>query len=313
MEVDIVDEVLNYVNMLRTQPFEFLKLYVAWWKDHPFDETETKYQIAPRTFMITNEGRKLVIDSGKVLRDMVKNGTVLPALERHDSLCNSARICATDPKSDHLPNVFEIIDEQCGENLGGGECLAWNYAEPFEIVMQLFVDDGVPSRGHRHLLLKPEFRYLGFHLDVNGRHAPYANKSSIHFTQKKPTRDDSRSLCQNGRRDVHKLLTLYYPNPHEFLLAHAVSSNFNFPSPITQQSLVAFPLGLRNRIQAHSNGIVPDLSISQNVQNSRGGSGGVNCELLQQLKSIEAAPKATGEVVFVKSSLSPDPPLDEIK
>lgn len=43
----------------------------------------------------------------------------------------------------------------------GGENISYGHDEGREVVMQLLVDDGVPSRGHRENLLNPEFNAGG--------------------------------------------------------------------------------------------------------------------------------------------------------
>ncbi len=51
------------------------------------------------------------------------------------------------------------------ERHGGGpyvaEAIMYGAADPIDVVRQLLVDDGVPDRGHRRLLLAPQYRYAG--------------------------------------------------------------------------------------------------------------------------------------------------------
>jgi len=42
-----------------------------------------------------------------------------------------------------------------------GEAISFGLEEAEDIVIELVVDDGVPSRAHRKLLLNPDFRYAG--------------------------------------------------------------------------------------------------------------------------------------------------------
>jgi uncharacterized protein YkwD len=42
-----------------------------------------------------------------------------------------------------------------------GEAIAYGSDRPEEVVMQLIVDDGVPDRGHRILLLNPDYTLVG--------------------------------------------------------------------------------------------------------------------------------------------------------
>jgi Cysteine-rich secretory protein family len=56
---------------------------------------------------------------------------------------------------------------------GGGrfvsEVISYGQKTPQDVVRQLVVDDGVPSRGHRHLLLSNEYRYAGVGCDSHPR------------------------------------------------------------------------------------------------------------------------------------------------
>jgi uncharacterized protein YkwD len=48
-----------------------------------------------------------------------------------------------------------------GGDIYVGESIAYGFDRPDDVVMQLIVDDGVPSRGHRKLLFQKDFRYAG--------------------------------------------------------------------------------------------------------------------------------------------------------
>lgn len=56
---------------------------------------------------------------------------------------------------------------------GGGrfvsEVISYGQKTPQDVVRQLVVDDGVPSRGHRHLLLANEYRFAGVGCDSHPR------------------------------------------------------------------------------------------------------------------------------------------------
>ena len=47
-----------------------------------------------------------------------------------------------------------------------------------DVVLQLFVDDGVPSRGHRTNIMKPEFKFMGSN---SGGHAKYGSMTAIGY------------------------------------------------------------------------------------------------------------------------------------
>jgi len=44
---------------------------------------------------------------------------------------------------------------------GLGENISYGYSKPRDIMIQLAVDDGVPSRGHRTNIFKEDYQYVG--------------------------------------------------------------------------------------------------------------------------------------------------------
>ena len=59
-----------------------------------------------------------------------------------------------------------------------GENIAYGKSVAEDIVLQLFVDDGVASRGHRTNIMKPEFKFLG---SSSGGHGKYGSMTCIGY------------------------------------------------------------------------------------------------------------------------------------
>jgi len=53
------------------------------------------------------------------------------------------------------------------DRIGIGENLSFGYNEAFEIVCQLLVDDGVPTRGHRDNIMDAEYTVCGVAVDTH--------------------------------------------------------------------------------------------------------------------------------------------------
>lgn len=124
----------------------------------------------------TNEGRVAVEEAIKFL----ENQQPLEPLRWNELVYNACQDHLQDigPKgltqhesSDGTTNVKERLDKYgnvvgwCGENLSFG-C-----EEAKDILIQLIIDDGVQSRGHRANIFNPEFRVMacstGPHRDLN--------------------------------------------------------------------------------------------------------------------------------------------------
>ena len=63
---------------------------------------------------------------------------------------------------------------------GMGEAIAYGQAEARDIVVSLLVDDGVPGRGHRKIILTPAYNSAGLSI---GAHAGYGVMCVIDFAQ----------------------------------------------------------------------------------------------------------------------------------
>jgi uncharacterized protein YkwD len=59
-----------------------------------------------------------------------------------------------------------------------GENIQYGHAVPSRIVSSLLIDDGVPSRGHRKIILEPLFRYIGV---AFGPHPKFRNMCVLVF------------------------------------------------------------------------------------------------------------------------------------
>jgi len=74
-----------------------------------------------------------------------------------------------------------------------GENIAYGTTGGKEIVLQLIIDDGVPSRGHRTNILKPEFLALG---SWSSGHLTYNSETVIDYAGGMTT-NDARAPLKN--------------------------------------------------------------------------------------------------------------------
>ena len=125
--------------------------------------------------LLTQEGITPLQECIRVLKDTA----VVEPLSLETGLCHSAQWLADDQArtgglghtgSDGSNLVTRISRYGtwgilCGENCAYGSVTAR------EIVVQLLIDDGVPSRGHRINILKPEFKKVGIGFNKTGKAA----------------------------------------------------------------------------------------------------------------------------------------------
>lgn len=203
--------VVEYINEIRTDPGSFAEKIKRYFEKHYFlDEGRSKNYFVKTTTskkgttttttthtMQTREGKPLVDEAIRILQARAKEKRTFSPLAPDLCLQLSAQDVAMIPYVGHLtdkkrsPTGFiwsEYIALRGGEFTGKrGENLSWGPIDPFLIVMGLYIDDGVPDRGHRHSLETPEFRFAGAHLDISDHHA-HKSKTCIHLTSKKTTR-----------------------------------------------------------------------------------------------------------------------------
>jgi uncharacterized protein YkwD len=70
-----------------------------------------------------------------------------------------------------------------GVDSEAGETIAYGHATPTAVVVQLIVDDGVATRGHRAVIFTPVFRAAG---TACGPHAGYGTMCTIDFAATPP-------------------------------------------------------------------------------------------------------------------------------
>jgi uncharacterized protein YkwD len=114
--------------------------------------------------VITNEGTRAVDEA----IDFLEAQEPLPALGRGELLALAARDHAFDQGEAGATGHTSRDGASPGERVrrrGGdvyvGESISYGFARADEVVRQLIVDDGVPSRGHRKLLFNKGFNFAG--------------------------------------------------------------------------------------------------------------------------------------------------------
>ena len=177
-------DVLDEVNYLRANPGDYADELDA--LQQHFDG-RILYGNGEEPDMTTNEGARAVDEAARDLRRI----SPLPEIKHSDILAQAA--------ADHVASqgatgqVGHVSNgrrpgqrvKARGGNIYVGEVIAYGIFGARNAVRQLVVDDGVPGRGHRKLLLFAPYRYAGV---ACGPHKKWRNMCVVVLSE---TRDGS--------------------------------------------------------------------------------------------------------------------------
>lgn len=154
-------EVIDEVNLARTEPKKYAEFIEAM---KPFFKG-TLFQEPDKIAIQTNEGVKAVDEAVKFLKSQEALSALTPS--KGLSLASKDHVKDTGPKGvvGHTgtdgSNPFQRISRY-GTNKGySGENISYGFNTARAIVIQLIVDDGVASRGHRKNIFSPNFKTIG--------------------------------------------------------------------------------------------------------------------------------------------------------
>ena len=149
-------EVYHYLNFARTRPKEFCEKFVIphWDKGNWYENTlvETMMKLQPM-------------------------GTLLPGKRLYESAECHARVNGKLGLRGHNRYKNTKTKEQCDEYFMG-ECISYGHETGLGVVLQLLIDDRVPSLGHRKICLSPQFHSVGISLQP---HAGYGYNCVLDF------------------------------------------------------------------------------------------------------------------------------------
>jgi len=183
---DLIDqEVLRAHNRLRKNPRHFIRMV----------EEDLKYfegielRKPGQTILLTKEGKPAWEEALRELQKLDEQNIFKgqPNMTMDENMRKAARDHTRDlgsnggightgkdgsRPSDRISRYCDWKDES-GENLSFGP-----FADGDQIVLQLFIDDGEPGRGHRANLLNPKFKVLGASC---GKHKGYSHMCCIDY------------------------------------------------------------------------------------------------------------------------------------
>lgn len=176
-----LQEICNELNYARTNPSGYAQAVLEP-RLSRFDGE--KYQQDNGIYLITNEGKTPVEEAITELKTLEP----CSALTLDSALCKVsdllAQYQASTGKTGHDgPNDMTLGDrlKKYGSPQGSaGENCAYGPKTPREIVAQLIIDDGVPSRGHRENIFNANFKLVGISY-IEGASAAYGSVCVMDF------------------------------------------------------------------------------------------------------------------------------------
>jgi uncharacterized protein YkwD len=167
-------EVLLELNKVRSDPKGFAQLYIAPLISNYDGNLDTRNHIE------TREGASALKECIAVLNKTKKLELLMPDKElsavafRHTSKQSKTRQTGhTSPNGETFEQRMRKISFS-----KTGECISYGEDQARGIVISLLVDDGVPSRGHRKIILDPGYSSVGI---AAGAHEVYANMCTLDF------------------------------------------------------------------------------------------------------------------------------------
>jgi uncharacterized protein YkwD len=125
-------------------------------------------------WLSTNEGKAVIYELIEELNNTTPMQILYPSKGMSQAAKSHTHDCSSHNKTGHdgsdgsrfwnRVNRYGKID--LAQN-GGGECLSYGSNTGVDIVIQLLVDDGVESRGHRKILLNPNSSKIGVGYDTH--------------------------------------------------------------------------------------------------------------------------------------------------
>jgi uncharacterized protein YkwD len=158
----IEKDVILEMNKVRSDPAKYAELYI---KPRFSNYNGKRYMVSEKLSVLTSEGRAAAEECYNALKAMQgvqllfpERGLALAAKDHVRDIGPTGQMSHTG--SNESTPVTRVEKYGAGyEDLG--ENIAYGTSSGRDIVVDLLIDDGVPSRGHRNVIMLPGFTQTG--------------------------------------------------------------------------------------------------------------------------------------------------------
>jgi uncharacterized protein YkwD len=175
----LTEDIFKELNFLRTRPQDFASRMEDWESSYRENNARMRKGAVP---VMTREGVSALLETIQAIRSTKP----MPALALSDGMCRAAQSHCHDTGPlgivGHIGSKETTLQDRV-ETFGRwseciGETIDYGSLTGFESVCALLVDDGLPSRPHRNIVLNPRFRKVGVGA---GKHSQYQTMACCVF------------------------------------------------------------------------------------------------------------------------------------
>jgi uncharacterized protein YkwD len=176
VEKDVVFE----LNKVRTNP----RQYIRYIKEERAYYRGNMIKRPGEIAIVTNEGVSAVNECISALKKAMPVGILYPDERLHKAAAYLANDHAQTGKTGHNSSdgtsMATRIKKYVEQFRAAGENVSYGAGDARKIVIQLLIDDGVPSRGHRTIIMTADFNFCGTAID---KHPIYRQVCVIDFAK----------------------------------------------------------------------------------------------------------------------------------